>query len=74
MEIDVNTIRDLGFPIALIVWYLVFERPKQTKREEDHNARYDMLVSKLIDSQKECATKLESAIDELSSLIRKTTK
>lgn len=66
----VNLIQTLGLPIALIIYYLFIERPRQEKKEALEISRHDALVDKIIDSQKECAMKMNQAISEHTEVIR----
>lgn len=66
----VNLIQTVGLPIALVMYYLFIERPRQEKKAELDIARHDALVDKIIDSQTQCATKMNQAISEHTEVIR----
>ncbi len=67
----INLIQTIGLPIALIVYYLFAERPRQEAREDQNSARYDTLVDKLVSGQKDCAEKMESALEEHNEYIKR---
>ena len=65
----VQLIQSLGVPIGLIVYYLTIERPRQEKKEKEANVRHDLLVNKVIESQIQCAEKMNKALTEHTEAI-----
>lgn len=70
----IDIIQTIGLPIGLIIYYLFFERPRQEMRDERTNERYDSLVEKLVNGQRECAEKMESALEEHNQYIKRLLK
>lgn len=73
-EVIVSLIQTVGLPISLIVYYLFVERPRQEARDADNNKRYDTLIDKLVTGQKECAEKMENALEEHNEYIKRLIK
>lgn len=70
----INIIQTIGLPIGLVLYYLFLERPRQEKHAENERMRYDVLVDKLVSGQKECADKMESALEEHNEYIKRLIK
>lgn len=62
MDQIISLITTVGFPIALIVFYLLVERPRSEKR-------FDSLIDKVVLGQEQCAKSIKDALDEHSKAI-----
>lgn len=70
----IDIIQTIGLPIGLIIYYLFFERPRQEARDDKTSDRYDSLVEKLLNGQRECAEKMENALEEHNEYIKRLIK
>lgn len=67
----INIIQTIGLPVALIVYYLFFERPRQVQRDDRLTERYDALIDRIMLGQKECAEKMETALEKHNEYIKR---
>ena len=69
----IDILQTLGLPVALIIWYLFIERPRQEQAKATDIERHDKLVDKIIEGNKECSDKLQLAMSESSRSIQDNT-
>ena len=63
-------IKTVGIPVALIVYYLFIELPKQREIKQSEETRYDNLVAKVLDGQKQCAESIKEALAANNTVIK----
>lgn len=65
-----DIVKTIGVPIALIVYYLFVELPKQREIKKSEEIRYDNLVAKVLDGQKQCADSIKDALSANNTVIK----
>lgn len=46
-----NLLSQYGFPVMLVIYYLFIERPRQAKKDEANDVRYDELLQRVFESE-----------------------
>jgi hypothetical protein len=69
----IGLLQTFGLPVVLIMYYLFIERPRQVAERESDATRYDKLVEKLVDGQRQCAEKMDAALSKHNEYIEKLT-
>jgi hypothetical protein len=69
----ITTVQTIGLPVALILYYLIMERPRQEKNKEIETKRHDALVDKIINAQVDCANKMNEALRDHTDVIKDLT-
>lgn len=67
MDEIITLIQTLGLPIGLVLWYILYQKPRDDKRNNE-------LVDKLMAAQKECAEKMGEALRSNVLAIRELTE